>query len=165
MAQDWIYYDTQDVSTTNNVDIEFFANEEGVDGIHITNLSSKNEIPENEEFVVEEIITFPTPDIETNDIYELYEEGMVEFMISGNRQLIVPAILCGCPARYEQTAEDVADAGTDSSCTPYGSGYKLRKPIVLRGGVPFAVKFRTGTTAAGAGDSIIIALKGQLTRR
>lgn len=161
---DWVYYDTKDVSTTGNTDISFFANTEGAQLIHITNLGSANELPTNEKFEVQEIHVMATPDIEVNDVYELFEEAMIEVKINNNRKLIVPALLCGSNARAYLMTEDQADAATDSFMSPAGGPFKLDIPIIIPGGVKFEVIFRTGTTAAGNGDAIIIALRGKLTR-
>ena len=162
---DWIYYDTQDVSTSANTDIEFFANSESVDGLAITNMPDANNIPDNEQFEVMEIHVMATPDVPTNDVWEIMEEAMIEVLVSNNRKLLFPALLAGSNVHHYLAIQDVSDAAFAGSATPTGGPYKLNKPLIIKGGTQFQVKFRTGTTAAGDGDSIIIALRGKLTRQ
>ena len=165
VTMDWIYYDTQDVGTNVNTDIEFFANEEGVDGPQVTNLQTKNEIGTNETFTIEEIEVHATGDISTDDVYEIMEEAIVEVFISQNRKLIVPALLCGGSWEYWLAVVDKSDAATNAIGTPSGGPYKLKIPLVLKGGENFSIKFRTGSTAASSGAEMVVTLRGVLTGR
>lgn len=160
---DWILYDTMDLSTSATTWIEFFAQNEQSDGWAETNLKQANQLPVNEDFRIEEIWITSTPDIATNDVYELMEEAIIEVSINGNRKLIFPALLAGAPFHQYLCLEDATDATAAGTAMPAGSGYKLKVPIVIKGGQPFKVRFRTGATAAGAGDSFIVMLRG--TRR
>jgi len=162
---DWVFYDTQDVGTSVNTDIEFFANEEGVDGKQVTNLQTKNEIAANETFTIKEIEVFSTGDIAGNDIWEIMEESIIEVFRAQNRKLIIPGFLAGASWEYWLAAEDKSDASQNAIGTPSGGPYKLKNPIVLKGGENFSVKFRTGTTAAASGAEMIIALRGTLAGR
>lgn len=162
---DWVYYDTQDVGTSANTDIEFFANEEGVDGKQVTNLQTKNEIGSNETFTIEEIEIHATGDIAANDIWEIMEEAIVEVFLSQNRKLIIPAYLCGGSWRYWMAIENRDTSATNATGSPAGGPYKSMLPLVLKGGQNFSVKFRTGTTAAASGAEIVVALRGQLDGR
>ena len=161
---DWIYYDTVDVGTSANTDKEFFAHSEASDGIHITNLGTANELPTNEEFEVQEIHVIATPDLAVSDVYKLFEEAILELKINNNRKLIIPAILAGSYGHQYLCLEDAADAAAAGTATPTGGPYKLDTPIIIKGGVKFSVVFRTGTTAATSGDSIIVCLRGKLKR-
>jgi len=162
---DWVYYDTQDVGTSTNTDIEFFANEEGVDGKQITNLQTKNEIGSGETFTIKEIEVHATGGILANDLWEIMEEAVVEIFRSQNRKFIAPALLCGASWEYWIAFEDKDTSATNAVGTPAGGPYILKHPIVLKGGENFSVKFRTGTTAAASGADMVIALRGVLTGR
>lgn len=162
---DWIYYDTQDVGTSVNTDIEFFANNEGDDGKQVTNLQTANEIGAGEVFTIKEIEVFSNGDIAQNDIWEIMEEAIIEVFKAQNRKLIIPALLAGASWEYWLAVEDKSTGAVNSIGTPSGGPYKLKHPIVLKGGENFSVKFRTGTTAPASGADMVIALRGTLSGR
>lgn len=157
---DYIYYDTNDVGTAASTDIEFFNGSESADTLALTNLAAANQLPENEDFIIEEIHVLFTTDMVLNDAAELLEEGMVELLINNNREIILPALLCGSDFRTTNAVEDHQDTTSDAIGAAAGGAFKLRNPIRIPGGVPFKARFRTGTTAAGSGQDVIIALRG-----
>lgn len=159
-SRDYIYYDTNDLGTTNNVDIEFFNGTESADGVQVTNMELANELPKNETFTINEVHTLFLTDMVTNDAAEVLEEGLIEFLVNNNRIWIIPALLCGSEFKYANAIEDLADSAVDAIGTPSGGQLRFNMPFVLRGGVPFKFRFRTGTTAAGSGDGAIIAIRG-----
>lgn len=161
---DWVYYDHVDVGTAAATEKGFFSHEEAGDGIAATNLGSANELPTNESFEVQEIHIFATPDIAVNDVYELFEEAMIEIKINNNRKIIFPAILAGSNCHQYLCWENVNTAAAASTASPTGGPFVLQMPIIIPGGVKFEVIFKTGTSAASAGDALCIALRGKLTR-
>lgn len=162
---DWVYYDTVDVGTGANTEKNFFAHTEASNGIQLTNLGDANNLPANETFELHEIHLMCTPDIATDDFWGLVEEATIEIKLGGDRKLIIPAMLAGSPFHYTSANTDLEDT-TDTNITSLvGEAFELKKPIVIPGQVEFKVIFRTGNVAAASGDSLIIALRGKLTRR
>lgn len=162
---DWVYYDTVDVGTAANTEKNFFAHTEASNTLQLTNLGSANTLPATESFEVHEIHLIPTPDIATDDLYGLCEEATIEITIAGNRKLIIPALLAGSPFHYYDASTDYADTTNTNLNSLLGEPFILEKPIVIPGATPFKVKFTTGNVQAASGDSLIIALRGKLTRR
>ena len=162
---DFVYYDTADVATTGNTDINFFSRSEGANGRAITNLETANEIPVGQTFTLNEIHIFTTGDIVGDDVYEIMEEAILEILISGNRKFIAPALLCATSSHYYLAVQDKTDATQLAFGTPTGGPYKFDKPMVIKGGENFRVIFRTGTTAPADGAEVVIALRGEIEGR
>src|SRR3990167_10472451 len=159
---DYVYYDTADVGTTANTDINFFSRSEGGSGRAITNLETANEIPVGQVFTLNEIHIFTTGDVAGDDVYEIMEEGIFEILISGNRKFISPALLCATSSHYYIAVQDKTDATQLAFGTPTGGPYKFEKPLVIKGGENFRVIFTTGTTTPGDGAEVVIALRGEI---
>lgn len=163
-AYDWVYYDTKDVGTSANTEKEFFAHTEAANGIDITNLGDANNLPGNETFEIHEIHIFNSGDLLFPEFEGLIEQGMLEIKVSGSRVLIIPAMLAGSNCYYYDASSDKTDTTDTGIASLKGEPFILQKPIIIKGAVPFNVTFTTGTGATGSGDSLIIALRGKLTR-
>jgi len=162
---DWVFYDSVTSGTTANADVVFFTQSESGTNKQTTNLPVAGKMTESESFVVNEIILFYETDTEFDDLLQMNDRTVTEFLINNNRWLILPSAMLA-PASYINMEQDsIPQSAVTSVGGIKGRGFKLEHPIMIPAGAPFKVVWTHGNAAAGTASDLKVCLKGILTRK
>ena len=155
---DFCLYHVEASGTTAEVDVVMFDKTESADGKDETNMSQAGVLPVSQRFLIKEIRLNIDPISAATDVPKLLDRGVFELLVNSKRMFIAPAIELLSPGA-------IIPAGvTQAVDHAVGMGYKLENYILIPGGVPFSVNFRTGATAASATQDIYVVFLGELVR-
>lgn len=161
---DWTLYDTAIFGATAGTDHALFKVAQESDATHthqFTNSRGSGVFPANEQFDIDTIFVSPDGDFDTDDRGDMWDASFINIVINNQTVFEAPLRLCAGGAAYsghftQAAAADAARIGLE------GMGYKLNKPISVKGGMSFQVNVRQGT-AITAASNVKVMLRGMLT--
>lgn len=161
---DWTLYDTAVFGATAVTDHELFKVAQNGDATHtqsFTNSRGAGVMPANEQFDIDTIGISPDGDFSANDRGDMWDGAFITIRVNNQDVFTAPLRMCAGYAAYsghftQAAAADMNRIGLE------GMGYKLNKPITIKGGMSFSVivSQRTAITAA---SNVKTMLRGNLT--
>jgi len=155
---DYVLYHIKGSGTNASATLQFFNVDEATDGIAVTNMPLKSQLPSTQRFLVKEIRINLDPISAGTDINSVLDNAILDFYIQNKRVLCLPAIECVSPAHI------IPSGVTQDEDRVAGEGFKLDRAVMIPGGTTFRVEFTVGKTAPSASTDIYVELRGRLVR-
>lgn len=161
---DWTLYDTAVFGATASVDHELFKVSQNGDSTHtqsFTNSRGAGVMPSNEQFDVDTVIVSPDTDFDTDDRGDMWDGSFITIRVNNQDVFTAPLRMCAGYAAYsghftQAAAADASRIGLE------GMGYRLNKPITIKGGMSFSVIVHQ-QVAITASMNVKTMLRGNLT--